>query len=339
MGVIQIIANRPGAGKTCLAGAVLTRLRQQGRGVGYYRPFSNFPQDDPDVTFISQQLLAGGDGPVVPAPQALPTTTGTNQLPREVREAASSLIAESDTLLVEGPDLAGGSGAGLAVELAAHLESKVLLVLQYTKGLSVDDVASLVTPLEDRLSALVINSFPPHRRREVTQGLVDALEGRGLPVLGAIPDDRYMLAVTVQQVADHLGGHWVQEPMNTDAYIDRFLIGGNIMDAGHYYFGRFENQAVITRSERPDIQMASLMCQTKCLVLTGGAQPTEYVRVEASQREVPLILVERDTISTAEALGGLLERADARSIQKVRRFGELMEEHLDPAAMDALFQD
>ena len=38
------------------------------------------------------------------------------------------------------------------------------------------------------------------------------------------------------------------------------------MDSGPSYFGRYQNQAVITRAERPDIQMASLMCDTKCLV-------------------------------------------------------------------------
>ena len=137
-----------------------------------------------------------------------------------------------------------------------------------------------------------------------------------------------MLSVTVQQIADYLGGRWVQEPVNTDEHVEHFLIGGNIMDSGPNYFGRHRNQAVITRADRPDIQMASLVGDTKCLVLTGGTEPIEYIRVEALQHDVPLILVDQNTLSTAERLGGLLERPGPLSVQKVRRFNHLVQEHL-----------
>ena len=186
------------------------------------------------------------------------------------------------------------------------------------------------------MAGLVVNSGPVYRRHQISHTLLEPLRERGIPVWGAIPEDRFMLAVTVQQIADHLGGSWVQEPENTDAPVDRFLIGGNIMDSGPSYFGRYQNQAVITRAERPDIQMVSLMCDTKCLVLTGGNQPTEYVRVEADQRGVPLLSVAAGTITTAESLGGLLEQANPHSIHKVRRFSELMHQHLDMDGLTAV---
>ena len=335
MAVIQVVSNQPGAGKTSLIGALLDHLYQQGRRAGYYRPFSPTPQNDPDVEFIAQQLLAGADAPPVPPPQPLPAAGPPEPA---LRDAITSLVAAAGTVLVEGPDLdhQEESGPALASRVAALLDSKVVLLVRYAGGLRAGDVATLAAPLGDRLAGVVINSCPPHRRREVQQELVEALRQRGLPALGAIPDDRYMLAVTVRQIAEHLGGRWVQEPVNTDAYVDRFLIGGNIMDSGPNYFGRYQNQAVITRAERPDIQMASLACATRCLVLTGGAPPTEYVRVEAAARQVPLILVDADTISTAEALAGLQEQASARSRQKVRRFRQLMDEHLDLPALEAL---
>ena len=37
---------------------------------------------------------------------------------------------------------------------------------------------------------------------------------------------------TVRQIAETLGAHWVQEPVNLDAPVQQFLIGGNIMDSG-----------------------------------------------------------------------------------------------------------
>jgi BioD-like phosphotransacetylase family protein len=142
-----------------------------------------------------------------------------------------------------------------------------------------------------------------------------------------------MLAVTVQEIADHLGGQWVQEPVNTDALVERFLIGGNIMDAGSTYFGRFPSQAVVTRAARPDIQMASLMEDTRCLVLTGGSQPTDYVKAEALQRDVALILVEDSTMDTADALGTILSRTTAHSPSKVRKFLELLNQSSDLSSL------
>jgi BioD-like phosphotransacetylase family protein len=335
VGVIQVVSNHPGAGKTCLIGALLLRLSQQGRKVAYYKPFSTSPEADPDVAFIASNLLAGDGSPQVPVPQPIPqpgesASTISDQRAQQIHQSISALTA--DVVLVEGPELP------LAAQLLPVLQVKAIMVVQYEKGLNAEGLSSLVQPIRDSLAGVVINSFPVHRKRQVEQGLVSALRGQGLPVLGAIPDDRTMLAVTVQQIADYLGGRWVQEPENTDAYIDRFLIGGNIMDSGPNYFGRYQHQAVITRAGRPDIQMASLMCDTKCLVLTGGAQPTEYVRVEASQRGVPLILVDTDTISTAESLNGLLEQANSYSMEKIRWFADLVQDNLDETALGSVLE-
>jgi len=262
----------------------------------------------------------------------LPTDSG-----REIKVAVDRLEAAADLVLVEGPDLRvpPGDGSSLCLELTSLLNARVLLLFGYAKGLDAATVANAGAPFGDRLAGVVINGVPVYRRREVGDKLLSDLRSQGMPVLGALPEDRAMLAVTVQQIADHLGGSWVQEPVNTDAYVDRFLIGGNIMDSGPTYFGRFQNQVVVTRAERPDIQLASLTGSTRCLVLTGGAQPTEYVKAEALQRDVPLILVQEDTLTTAEALGGLLAQAKPLSRQKVQRFAELVRQHLDPAVLDA----
>ena len=127
--------------------------------------------------------------------------------------------------------------------------------------------------------------------------------GIAAPVV--IPESRVMLAATVAQVASQLSAEWVLEPVNADALIERYLIGGNIMDSGPTYFGRYANQAVIARAQRPDIQMASMGRETRCLVLTGPGDATEYVKAEARERDIPLLRVASSTEDTAAALGGI----------------------------------
>jgi BioD-like phosphotransacetylase family protein len=333
MGIVQVVSDRPGGGKTSLVSALLTRLAESGKKASYYKPFSSSPDSDPDVSFISRHLLIGEN---ISQPRPMPPED--SQLNQEVQNAVASLAANADTVLVEGPNLAGADGAtsSLASQLASLLDARVLLIFQYARGLDATAITSASTVFGERLAGVVINSTPKHRRREIGHELVEELRSEGLPALGALPEEREMLAVTVQQIAEYLGGRWIQEPVNTHAGIDRFLIGGNIMDSGYTYFGRFLNQAVITRSERPDLQMTCLACDTKCLILTGGTQPIEYVKVEARHRGVPLILVNSNTLSTAEALEGLLERSNPYSLQKVQRFAQLMEQNLDMAALDSI---
>ena len=267
MGVIQVTADRPGAGKTSLVGALLAQLAGAGQKAGYCKPFSPTPDNDPDVAFISQYLLATADGPQVPSPQPMPETSGpllTGAPAQAVQESVRELAAAAEVVLVEGPDLVSpdGSAWSLPSELASMLDCRTLLIIRYSTGLDSTTVTSAVEPFAGQLAGVIINGVIEYKKREVDQGLLPELRSRGVPVLGALPEDRSMLAVTVQQIAEHLNGHWVQDPVNTDAYVERFLIGGNIMDSGPTYFGRFANQAVITRAERPDIQMACLMEDT-----------------------------------------------------------------------------
>jgi BioD-like phosphotransacetylase family protein len=309
--------------------------------VGYYKPFSQSRGDDPDVVFVYRELLGSREGLDVPRPHAIPETSVAPLIPegvgQEIKATVDQLNVTHDLVLVDGPDLYTPEGqvSLLASELVSRLNSRVLLLFRYTKDLDANAVAGATEPLQDRLAGVVINGVSAYRRREVDQSLLEGLRQQGIPVLGMLPEDRTMLSVTVRQVADYLGGAWAQEPVNTDAYIDRFLIGANIMDAGETYFGRFEHQAVIARAERPDIQMASLMAATRCLILTGGNEPIDYIKAEALQREVPVILVQGDTLTTAEALGGLLEQANIHSLQKIQRFSQLVQQHLDLPALDA----
>ena len=363
MGVLQVISNRPGAGKTCLIGALTCRLTAAGKSVAYYKPFSPEAGADPDAAFMAQ-LLPETPEPVPPpiaSPLSEPRLSEGQR--REIADAVTRLDAAFDTVLVEwsfpnapeetslGESTPGESApgelipedqaiAGAGELLAGQFLARgilagqpSLLLFGYSGGADAGTeaarIAAAAKSLGDDLAGVIINGVTRHRRMAVEQQVVSVLRSAGTPVLGAIPEDREMLALTVRQVAEFLGGRWIQEPTDAAAWVDRFLIGGNIMDSGPSYFGRYPNQAVITRSGRPDIQMACLASDTKCLVLTGGEEPTEYIRVEARQRSAAVLLVPGSTLEVAESLAGLLEQANPYSEQKLSRFAALMERHLD----------
>ena len=59
MGVLQISANRAGAGNTCLIGALLISLADQGKKVAYYKPFSTILDHDPLGQWLGFLVLDG----------------------------------------------------------------------------------------------------------------------------------------------------------------------------------------------------------------------------------------------------------------------------------------
>jgi BioD-like phosphotransacetylase family protein len=337
---LQITGDRPGAGKTSTIGALLLEFTAAGQRAAYCKPFSSRAEDDADAAFFSG--FASENAPEVPAPQPLPDIpvvgpqlTLEDSVLSTVRETLADLLSQVDVVLVEGPDLANSAGIPIpyALDLASALNCKVVLTFAYAKDLTTSAIIQGCHPFADRLAGVLINGVTSYRTRHAEKHLLKELRAQGVPVFGALKEDRQMLGVTVRDLADFLGGQWVQEPENTDARVDRFLIGGNIMDAGPTYFGRFSNQAVITRGARPDIQMACLTSTPCCIVLTCGEEPVEYIRAEAMQRGVPLILVETKTLETAESLGGLLELATARDGGKLEHFRQLLRADAD---LDAL---
>ena len=314
MAVIQIVGNQSGVGKTSVAAALLVTASKAGNQAAYYKPFSDGRTADSDVAFMSGLLESIG-GPAVPAPRNKSDSGELSTAQSEV----SRLESEGGIVIIEGPDASMPYG----------IPSKVVLVHRGPQ----EAVTKSVSSAGSDLVAVVVNAVPIHRRDEVARGLA----GQSVPV-AVIPESRGMLTVTVGQLAEHLGGEWVLDPVNADAPIERFMIGGNIMDEGPTYFGRYANQAVITRVERPDIQMASMCDKTCCLVLTGPGNPSDYIKSEALKRDVPLIQVRTNTLDTADALAGLLDKADARTAAKADHFAGLLETYLGAEGLEQLLR-
>ena len=106
------------------------------------------------------------------------------------------------------------------------------------------------------MAALLVNAVPPYRTGDTAESVAESAADVDTVV---IPESRVTLAPTVAQVADHLDAVWTLDPVNADAPVERFLIGGNIMDNSPTYYGRYANRAVIHRAHRTEIQLASML--------------------------------------------------------------------------------
>ncbi|MCH7712246.1 MAG: AAA family ATPase [Chloroflexi bacterium] len=341
MGTLQIFSQQPGAGKTTLAAALLVKLAQSDKHGAYYKPFST--GDDPNLEFIQQVLLAPSHWPAPPPTQPLPPDSGqSSSLPeamgQSILSAVESLQQSTTGIILDGPDLETDSGLSpaAAARLAQMAGAKAIVLFRHSTGLTAAEMMQTVEPFGANLGGIIMTFVTKHRVEEAKNGVLAELRSSGIPVAGLIPESRILQSPTVRQMAETLGARWVQEPVNIDARVEQFLIGGNIMDSGPEYYGRYDNQAVIVRSQRPDIQLASLLAGTRCLVLTGGGDPTEYIKTEAMERDVPLMVVSSNTSDTVEALAPLAGQAHPRNLAKITEFARLLDRHLDVDSLLAL---
>ena len=296
-----LITGAPGAGKTSVAYALLSQLREAGRSAAYYKPFAASAGDDADYGFAADTLADALGIAVGPPP--MPSAAGV--------DAAAAAIAElrrrCDAVIVD------TAADAPAAELADAADARILDVQSNPPD---GRAAARRGP---RLAGTVVNAVPLYR--------LEAAQDAAGPDAVVIPESRLMLAPTVAQIGDCLDAVWTLAPVNADALVERYLIGGNIMDNSPDYYGRYANQAVITRVRRPDIQLAGMRPQTRCLVLTGPGEPAEYIKAEARERDIPLLQVSVSTTAAADALSRLLPAATPHSAAKVRHYAALLTRH------------
>ena len=323
--VLYVASDRDGAGKTALCAALARALAGAGKNAAVFKPFA-LDQSDADADSY-RTLLNGtaGEWPV-----ELPVDGLSDSLVKRAVSVATDVGDGADILIAEG---SAGLSHDDSTKLVDALNASVLAVIGYRTDLSADDLAVWSERHGDRLAGFVINGLTRYAGTEVEKGLLTEAGSRGLSVLGVVPEDRRLLGVTVGQVAEHLDGDFVVDGNGAGGLVEHVMVGGMGMDPGEFHFGLRENKAVIVRGDRPDIQMAALGTSTACLVLTKGIAPIEYVKNEAELEEVPVMVVSTDTLSTMDAVDGLIDGARFDHPLKLERYRDLLEQHVDLAAL------
>ena len=329
MSVVQIAGAAPGAGATTVACGLASLLRSQGKRVTLVKPLSSACDADP--AFLAS--LPGGSAETV-AVEGAPSAAQAAEAVKVVQSAA----AGADVVVVEGPPLtdsaAGGEG-GAAAELARSTGAAVVGVLEYERTLGAAAAGPWRDAFGESLAGCVVNKRTRYAEHDASARLAVELEDAGMPVLGVLPEERLLLAPTVQQAAEHLGGTYFAGEDGGGELIEHFLIGGLITEWGGNYFGRLPNQAVVVRGGRIDIQMSALNFPLNALFLTGCETPSQYVYQRADDLDVPLIAVGSNTHDTAAALESLGGAVSVHHAAKAERAGAMARERLDAAALSA----
>jgi len=331
------------SGKTLITVGLGLALKECGYKVGYVKPLGKLPITvDGKTVDADAHFLKGILNLAEPLEQICPVILTQDLVARglrgeipdlrsKIQQAYDTISAGKDITLIGGAgSLADGTFLGISgTRLAKEFRSPVLLIDVYTNEVCLDCILTAKESLGDRLMGVVLNRVTPQSLPEVEQMIVPFLGSKGVEVLGVLPLDRVLDAVTVRQMTEILDGKVLCGQDRLDEFVERFSVGAMDVDAALGYFRKLPNKAVITGGHRADIQLAALETSTKCLVLTGDQMPNEIIISRAREVGVPMISVHFDTLTTVEKLEAVLGRIRIREEQKVQRARELLRDRLN----------
>ncbi len=342
MVALYVTSMGDGAGNGALCAGLGRRLMADGKKVGFLKPVCASPEGTNRDADIMKQVL-DLDDPVeslcgTSGSAADMAATADEKEPtwlKEVNAAFSKVSRGKDVVLLEGLGgvNAGSDSARVAGRVVDALKARAILLVGCGADVDPDQVVAAAKMLGDSLLGVVINAVPERRMESMRTRMAPALEQNGVRVLGVLPEKRTMYAVTVGELAEHVGGSILNSQDRAGELVENVMVGAMSADSALSYLTLKANKAVITRGDRPDIQLAALETSTKCLVLTGGTDPSHGILSRALELEVPIVLVDGDTVSTMEAVEGVFEKAAPYSDRKLERLDSMLEHYLDIEAV------
>jgi len=332
------------SGKATLCLGLSLKFRADGFKTGYLKPIGIFPAmeggtiTDEDSRFFYHTLnLAEPIETICPVVltremihEAL--TGGIKNATSKIMKAFKTVSKDKDAVFVLGiGELHSGTFIGASeTDLIEQMDAKVILTSEYDPLCrSVDAYAYARDVLGDRLVGVVFNRVSTRWRDYIADTVAPFLNRRGIDVLGVIEKDPVLGAVPVSDLVEALNAKLICCEDAKDELVERFMVGAMNMESALRFFRKEVNKGVIVGGDRSDVQLAALETSTKCLILTGEMYPNEIILAKADEKRVPVMVVNKDTLSTVEICERLLGGLSLHSKKKIQRAAQVIEQEVD----------
>ncbi len=323
MVTLYITSLEKGSGKTAICAGLGKHFLNQGKKVGYLRLIftesdnNRVPVTDSGTEFLKQ--LFSLDEPLDVLCPVL--SSGTNLI-INIKEAFMKVSSGKDIVLIEG----SSEQYQTSHDIAQALNARVLIIESYSQDYK---KLSSYTDFKQSLLGVVINKVPKSRMEQTRSEVTAQHEKSAVNILGVLPEDRTLLALTVAGLVEHIQGEILRGEEQSSELVENIMLGAMTVDSGTDYYSRQANKAVVIKSERTDMQMAALQTSTRCLVLTGDAAPLLIVLDDAEEKRVPVVLTRNSTAAVVKNIEDAIMESRFNQEKKLSRLEKVMEQHFD----------
>jgi BioD-like phosphotransacetylase family protein len=189
--------------------------------------------------------------------------------------------------------------------------------------------------VKDMLAGVVVNFVPSGQVDALKNELKALSESLNIPLVGLLPEEPALLGMELNELVTTLEGTYMTAPERADEMVEKVAVIPVSIDVSPPFFESHHHTALITRGDRPDLQLSALNEPGLCLVLTNakGINPSVLYRAEELNR--PVVASPFDTATSLDRVNKTF--ADTRFSQesKMAVLIESMSEHLDTGSLSS----
>ena len=255
---------------------------------------------------------------------------------------------EKDFTLIEGT---GHAGVGSVFELsnarvARILDAKVIIVCPGGIGRPVDEIAlnkALFDQVGVEIIGAILNKVEADKLQQVAHYAGLGLARLGVPLLGVLPVQTMLSAPNLSQVAEEIGGRWLNAQVTGGHERIRRVVVGAMAAKGiidHLQPGNL----LITPGDRDDVILAAISATsisgTKAIagiILTNDILPHPKLLELLTRTDLPVIAAREDAYAITSKIHNMTVKTQPQDVDKISVIKRLVTEHVDMNKLLAAF--
>jgi BioD-like phosphotransacetylase family protein len=335
------------SGKSSITISLALKAKELGMKIGYFKPVGRGSSlnrknqvIDKDVEIIKDIMRLEEDIELI-----CPIVLGKGDFLEEflsvrnhdysdaIIRSYEKISEDKDLVLVEGPDtLHTGSFLNLPVpRIAEILSSKVVIVAQLIDDSIVDELIharDYCLGWDVSILGVILNRITQENVKKTRTLMKPYLKERGIDILGTIPENSVLGALTIKEIYEEIGGQILAGKDGMNKTVQSFLIGAMTIEGAMKYFRRAKDKLIVTGGDRTDMILAALETNASALILTGNLYPSVKILPRADKLDIPVILVPYDTFTTLQLIQKIIGRIKPRDEKRITIAKKLLEENV-----------
>lgn len=350
---IYVAATRQNDGKTITALGLLAAFCEIFPNVGYIKPVGQQvklignKKIDKDATLMNEVFRIGSQLPDM-SPVAVPRGFTKNyilhgdvdKLKDKILGAYNRAGKGKDFMVIEGT---GHAGVGSVFDLsnaavAKLLGAKVIMVTCAGIGRPIDEVMlnkAVFDSFGVEIIGIVVNKVIPEKYETIDKFVRLGFKRKGIDVLGVIPFFPVLSSPTIRQLLEDIKGELISGEGNLDQSVSKMIVGAMPAHTALDYFKG--DVLLITPGNREDLILAAITCtfpgintySMKGIILTCGVWPNNTILKLIKETNIPIILVNDDTFTTAQKITNLIIKIRPGDSDKISKVKEIIKQYVD----------
>jgi BioD-like phosphotransacetylase family protein len=247
-------------------------------------------------------------------------------------EMANIAGAGKDYLFIEGgKTLSYGTSIFLdSISMARHLGAKIIFVVSGDDDTIIDDITYIKNhaDLKDMdFGGVILNKVQDVEN--FSNFYLKGISDMNVPVLGILPYMDQLTFFSVDYLAKKIAAKVIAGENGLKNIVKNIFVGAMSTNRAlrNPLFNK-PQKLLITSGDRIDMILASLESDTSGIILTNNILPPSNIISRASEKDIPLLLVESDTFEVAKQTDKIEALLTEDSPEKINTLIQLVKQHL-----------